>query len=122
MKMRIRILNKSLSSYIKFAVIVFFVVIIFGYTFFQARNIILGPVVEITEPLNGASVESSLIEVEGFVKNISHISMNGRQIFTDDKGLFGEKLLLSYGYNIITIKARDRFDREVERKLELIYK
>jgi hypothetical protein len=122
MKMRIRILNKSLSSYIKFAGIVFFVVIIFGYAFFQARNIVLGPVVEITKPLNGASVENSLIEVEGFVKNISHISMNGRQIFTDDKGLFGEKLLLSYGYNIITITARDRFDREVEEKLELIYK
>ncbi len=122
MRMRIRILNKSLSFYIKFTLITLFVIIIFGYAFFQAKNIVLGPVVEITQPINGSSLESSLIDVRGFAKNISHISMNGRQIFTDDKGLFSEKLLLSYGYNIITIKAQDRFDREIEKKLELIYK
>lgn len=120
--MKIRILNKSLSFYIKFTLIILFVIIISGYAFFQAKNIVLGPVVEITQPINGSSVESSLIEVRGKAKNISHISMNGRQIFTDDKGLFSEKLLLSYGYNIITIKAQDRFDREIEKKLELIYK
>ncbi len=122
MEMRIRILHKSLSSYIKFSGIILFVIIISGYAFFQARNIVLGPVIEITEPKNGISVEDSLIEIKGYAKNISHISMNGRQIFTDDKGVFGEKLLLSYGYNIITIKVADRFNRDIEKKLELIYK
>ncbi len=73
-------------------------------------------------PLNGASVEHSLINIEGVAKNISHISMNDRQMFTDEEGEFSEKLLLSYGYNIITVKAKDRFGRETKKTLELIYK
>ena len=117
-----KILNKDLHTYLKVAGIIFLAVLIFGYASFQAKTIILGPVVEIHSPQNGASVEESLVEIKGQVKNISHISVNGNQIFTDNKGVFSEKLLLSYGYNIITIKVQDRFDREVEKKLELIYK
>lgn len=115
-------LNKNLSSYLRVFGFIFFIVIILGYASFQARNIIAGPVVKIKTPLNGASVEQSLINIKGVAKNISRISMNDKQIFTDDEGEFSEKLLLSYGYNIITIKAKDRFGRDTEKTLELIYK
>lgn len=118
----IKILNKDLHTYLKIVGIIFIVITIFGYASFQAKDIILGPIIEIHSPQNGMSVEESLVEIKGKVKNISYISMNGNQIFTDDNGIFSEKLLLSYGYNIITIKVQDRFDREVEKKLELIYK
>jgi hypothetical protein len=121
MKMK-KILNKDLHMYLKVAGMIFLATLIFGYALFQARNIILGPVIEIRSPENGASMEESLIEIKGKVKNISRISMNGNQIFTDSEGMFSEKLLLSYGYNIITIKVMDRFDREIEKVLELIYK
>lgn len=117
-----KILNKDLHTYFKIIGIIFIAVLISGYAIFQARNIILGPIIEIYFPKNGMSIEESLIEIKGKVKNISHISMNGNQIFTDSEGMFNEKLLLSYGYNIITIKVQDRFNREVEKKLELIYK
>ncbi|MDP6387930.1 MAG: hypothetical protein QGG63_01490 [Candidatus Pacebacteria bacterium] len=114
--------NKSLSYYLWTVGSIFFIVVIFGYAFFQARNIILGPVIKIQEPQNGVSLEHSLVGIEGTAKNISHISMNDRQIFTDEQGQFREKLLLSYGYNIITIKAKDRFGRKTKKTLELIYK
>lgn len=117
-----RILNNNLSSYLKLVGIVFLAVAISGYAIFQARNIILGPIINIDSPKNGATVAQSFVEIEGKTRNISYISMNDNQIFTDDKGVFREKLLLSYGYNIITIRVRDRFNREITKRLELIYK
>ena len=48
--------------------------------------------------------------------------MNDRKIFIDQQGNFKEKILLSYGYNIITMKANDKFGRNTKKKLELIYK
>lgn len=120
--MMMKILKKDLHTYLKVIGIIFIAVLIFGYVVFQARNIVLGPIIKMHSPENGASLDNSLIEIKGNAKNISYISMNGRQIFTDEQGEFNEKLLLSYGYNIITIKVQDRFNREVEKKLELIYK
>lgn len=113
---------KNPKTYLKFTIIGIFAIAILGYAFFQARNIILGPVIKIQNPENGMSLDYSLIEIKGIAKNISLISMNDRQIFTDEQGEFSEKLLLSYGYNIITIKAEDRFGRKTKETLELIYK
>ena len=113
---------KNLKTYLKFTLTTLFAIAILGYALFQARNIISGPIVIVQEPENGATLDYSLVDIKGTAKNISHISMNDRQIFTDDKGEFNEKLLLSYGYNIITIKAKDRFGRDTEKTLELIYK
>lgn len=115
-------MRKTLNTYIKITGAVVFAFAIFGYGFFQAKNVILGPIIKINHPQNGASVETSLVEIEGLAKNISRISMDGNQIFTDERGIFKEKLLLSYGYNIITIEARDRFGRETVKMLELVYK
>lgn len=77
--------------------------------------------VSITAPLNGSSVNSSFIEIEGKALNISYITLNDRQIFTNEEGIFKEKLLLSYGYNVITISAKDRFGRNTKEILEIIY-
>jgi hypothetical protein len=93
-----------------------------GYIYFQAYNLIHGPKLTVTSPLNGSGVSRSLISIEGFAENISYISMNNRQIFVDEEGAFNEKLLLSHGYNIITITAEDKFKRETKKTLEIVYK
>ena len=112
--------NKRLHVILPFIVIIFLGAS--WYIYFQAEDLIRGPILIVTEPENGTSSNSPLIEVVGSARNISHISINNRQIFIDEKGIFKEKLLLSYGYNIITVTAEDRFGREVEEKLHLIYK
>lgn len=110
------------NKYAKIILIVLFAVGIVAYTFFQTKNIIQGPVITINSPENGSSSATSLVEINGAARNISYINLNGDQIFTDENGVFSEKLLLSYGYNIITMRAQDKFGREVKKTLELIYK
>jgi len=110
------------TTYFKISAIVLLLVTVAAYTLFQTRNLIAGPVIAIHTPTNGATVLESLVTIEGIAHNISYISLNDRQIFIDEKGKFSELLLLSYGYNIMTIAARDKFGRETEEILELIYK
>ena len=109
-------------SYVKIAAALFFVSSILGYTYFQTRNIITGPTISITLPANGTTLSESLITIEGEAHNITHISINDRQIFVDEEGNFQEQLLLPYGYTIITIEARDKFGRYERKTLELVYK
>ena len=94
--------------------------IIIGYTYLKTKDYIAGPQVTIISPLNGSSVSNPLVEIVGITKNISSISLNDRPIFIDEKGSFKEKLLLYPGYNIMSIKAEDRYKRKVEKKLEII--
>jgi hypothetical protein len=98
------------------------IAVILGYGVFQAKNLIAGPDIEIASPANGALLGESLVEIRGTAKHISFFTLNGDKIYTDETGAFKEKILLSYGYNIVTLEAKDRFGRKVTKTLELIYK
>lgn len=98
------------------------VILILGYAVFAARDFVKGPSITIESPQNGTTSTESLIDIHGSVKNISFLTLNGNKIFTDEAGVFTEQVLLSYGYNIMTLEAKDRFGRTVEKTLQLIYK
>src|SRR3989344_696173 len=90
------------------------------YSLFQARFLILGPQVWITNPQDGDTVESPVVTMTGQAKNVAWISLNDRQIFTDEKGKWGEKLIVSKGLSIMTVKARDRFGRETKESVRIV--
>jgi len=98
------------------------VLIIFGYALYKAENLITGPELQISNPQNGTTVNQSLVEITGTTNNVNDIQMNDGKIFVDEDGNFKEKLLLTYGYNIIKFSAKDRFGRATEKTLELVYK
>ncbi|PIQ67162.1 MAG: hypothetical protein CO184_01440 [Candidatus Zambryskibacteria bacterium CG_4_9_14_3_um_filter_40_16] len=106
----------------RFALVLFFIVlvVILLYGLFQARNLILGPVIVVKTPLNGTTTTEKVLKIEGNARNIAFIRLNGRQIFVDDLGAFREELILSSGYNIITLNATDKFGRSTKKVLEII--
>jgi len=92
------------------------------YIYLQSKEYIRGPVLTIDEPLNGSLMTEPRITLHGTTRNISLLTLNGRQIFTDEQGRFTEALLLHEGYSIMTLEAKDRFGHSIEKHLELVYK
>ncbi|PIQ69486.1 MAG: hypothetical protein COY22_02785 [Candidatus Tagabacteria bacterium CG_4_10_14_0_2_um_filter_40_13] len=90
------------------------------YFLYQVRWYLLGPEIVIDSPRPGEITNDSYLSVKGRAFNISSLSMNGRQIFTDERGVFSEGLLLARGYNIIEITANDKFGRISKEKREVI--
>lgn len=99
-----------------------FILVIFGYSFFQARNLIFGPAIYINSPINGNTYISPLVEIKGLAKNANYLTFDDRPIFTDEFGNFEEKILLSPGYNIIKLDAQDKFGKKTEKIIEVILK
>lgn len=103
-----------------FLIILFLLLI--AYSSYQARAFLVGPRIWVENPRDGHLVEDPLVTIEGRSKNIAWISLNDRQIFTDEKGAWSEKLLVSPGLSIMTVKARDRFGRETKKSLTIVLK
>ena len=95
--------------------------VIICYAGFQARKIIEGPELTLTTPLHGTIYNDPLIEIAGIASNIKEIRLDDRTIYIDEQGNFKEKLLLFPGYNIIRLKAQDKFGKETEKQIELVY-
>jgi len=110
------------KSKVKFFLIALFCLFGLTYGLFQAREMIRGPVVEVTSPKDGDTITSPLVEIEGIVKNIAFITLNGQQIYANENGEFKEKLVAAPGTNTIIISVVDKFNRLNEEKIELFYK
>ncbi len=106
---------------IRLFVIILSVFLLISYGIFNARNLIIGPTIEIFTPINEETEENVLI-IKGRTKNITLLSVNEKPIFVDKQGLFEEKLLLSPGSNTIEIRVRDRFKKEVLKTIKVYYK
>jgi hypothetical protein len=113
--------RRETRFYLRITLIVVAFVLIVGYSYFRAENLLTGPRLEILEPKNGTTLKTPEIVLKGEAKNISFLTLNGRQIYTDSAGNFSRELLLSGGYNIITVVAKDKFNRVVQKSIQLTY-
>ena len=86
-----------------------------GYALFEARFLIEGPEVLLTEPRDGAAVAGPLLTISGTATNISFLSINGKQSFTDENGAFKALLSPPSGYTVVTVEGVDRFGRTKTR-------
>ena len=91
------------------------------YVLFQAKNLIIGPTITITEPQDGATIPFHVVTISGIARNISEITLNDSPIFIDTKGVFSEKLIVEPGYSIIKVSAKDRFGRKITKLLRIVY-
>jgi hypothetical protein len=94
-------------------------VIVF-YVIFQARFLITGPQIVLAfEPPTHQN--ERVLSLEGQAFNITHLWLNDRPIFTDEKGNFKEALVLENGYTITTLRAKDRYGRETRVVRSFVY-
>ncbi len=104
----------------RYILLISFFILLTFYALFQARAYILGPTIWVDTPQDGQTVSEPLVIMSGGSKNIAWISLNDRQIFTDEEGRWSEKLIVSPGVSIMTLKARDRFGREREKSVRIV--
>jgi hypothetical protein len=111
----------ELRSFLKLIILFALAVTILAYVAFQARFLIIGPVVRLTTETKPVYNERT-IEISGQAENITDLTLNGRPIFTNEGGVFSEKLVLENGYTIMTIRAHDRYGRETTLTRSFVYR
>ncbi|OGI65809.1 hypothetical protein A3A95_01375 [Candidatus Nomurabacteria bacterium RIFCSPLOWO2_01_FULL_39_18] len=99
---------------------VFFLLII-GYAFFRSHDLIFGVQIKNVNIEDGTKVTSSILDITGNAKSAIKLSLNGREISIDQTGTFKETIALLEGYNIINIKAEDKFGDTDEKNYKLIH-
>ena len=110
--------NLSLKNLIA---VVFFLGIA-GYAYSNSRDVLSAPEIIIASPENGATVENANQKIVGQALRVKTLYLNGRPITTDKDGNFSENLLLSYGYNVIDLRADGKFGGKIKQTLELVLK
>ncbi len=92
------------------------------YTFFQTKSIARGVDLRIVGITDGEVFEGDILTLTGQATHANHITISGREIVVDKEDRFSEELVLSPGINIITIEAKDKFNKYTQNIYRVFYK
>jgi hypothetical protein len=102
--------RKSLKSLVpKILLLVLFVFIVF-YAHSRTAFLSQGVQLSVDNLENGETIGERVIELTGTAKRAIRLTLNGRELLIDEKGDFSDTLVLSPGFNTLTIEAEDKFD------------
>jgi hypothetical protein len=120
-------MNTNAKKIVKIGGMIIFFLLIIIYAFFRSKDLIFGVQIRKVEinglpAQNGATMISNILEITGIAKNAIDLTLDGREISVDQQGDFDETIALLPGYNIINIKAKDKFGNVDEKNYQLMYK
>ena len=116
-------LSKKTIKIIGFSI---FFILVIVYALFISKDLISGVKIKDVN-INGLPAQASstytesVIKVTGNARNAINLTLNGREISIDQSGNFSETIALLLGYNIINIKAQDKFGYEDEKNYKLMF-
>ena len=102
-----------------FGLSIFFILIV-GYAFFVSKDLLFGVKIRSVNIEDGTIFAEKVHTVTGNAKNAIHLTMNGREIPINQAGDFAETIALLPGYNIMNIRAEDKFGYVDEENFRLI--
>jgi hypothetical protein len=110
----------SFRSLCIYGVFLFFGACFVLYVLFQARFLIAGPTIALSQNLANPQLER-VVTLSGTARNIARMTLNGHAIYTDASGYFTEDVILENGYTIVTLQAEDRYGRIRKYSREFVY-
>jgi cytoskeletal protein RodZ len=90
------------------------IIIFFGLLFylgFQVKSVITPPFLELKEPVEGLKVVGTSVIVSGTTEVGAELTINNQEVLVDSTGNFNENLIISTGYNVLEVIARNKFGR-----------
>ena len=102
-------------------VIIGFILLFFGYLFYQYFSFTRPPSLEVKTPLEGEIVKSEAVQVSGKTESDAVIAINNQKIALTPEGEFHTQLDLTPGVNTIVIEAVSKYGKKktVNRTIQI---
>jgi len=114
-------MRQNVKKILKIALLSIFLIFIIVYAFFISKDLIFGVKIKNVNIEDNLKVTTNIQKITGNAKNAIKLTLNDREISIDQQGNFEETISLFPGYNIISIKAEDKFGNNDEKNYKLIY-
>src|SRR3989344_6465184 len=101
----------SLLRLLKYIGIATALIVLIGYGSWRSFNYARGPEIHVSDPSDGAQINSPTTIIRGRASRVNDLLLNGSPLPIDEMGNFMTTVVIFPGVNLITIAATDKFGR-----------
>ena len=101
------------------SVVVFLAISSFIYLYLQINNFVSTPRLVIIKPADGTVIEGNVTHVVGLAEKDALVTINDQPVLVNEKGEFGEDIGLKEGLNVISVKAKNKFNKETTQSVSV---
>jgi len=101
------------------SLIIFLALASFTYLYMEVNNFISAPRLVIIKPADGTTVDGNSTHVTGVAEKDALVFINDQPVLVNENGEFGEDVGLKPGLNMITVKARSKFNKEATESISV---
>ena len=112
----------NIKTYLRFGLLGLLFAFIGVYSIFQVNALAKGVNLEVKGIEDGETLQTGVVELAGLAEHASVLTVNGKEVSIDKESNFKSELVLSPGYNIISIEAEDKFKKKTEIVYRVFYK
>ncbi len=91
----------------------------FVYLYLQVNNFVSTPRLAIIKPADGTVVDGSAAHVVGLAEKDALVTINDQAVLVNEKGEFSEDVGLKDGLNVISVKAKNKFNKETTQSVSV---
>jgi hypothetical protein len=121
-------MNTNVKKIVRISFLSVFLIFIVTYVFFRTKDLVNGvKIINVSMVANGLPVQEgtkvpdNILKITGNARNAINLTLDDREISVDQSGNFDETIALLPGYNVIDIKAEDKFGKSDEKNYKLMY-
>lgn len=92
----------------------------FLYLYFQVNNFVSTPRLVIIKPSDGTIIDGSVTHVVGVAEKDALVAINDQPVLVNEKGEFSEDVGLKDGLNVISVRARNKFNKETTQAVSVV--
>lgn len=111
----------SIKKFLKLGLLIGLFSFITIYSIFQTKALAKGVGLTLSGIDDGEMFEAGVLTISGKAVHAKHVSINDKELPVDEEEQFFEELVLSPGYNIITVKAEDKFSKITKNTYHVYY-
>jgi cytoskeleton protein RodZ len=100
-------------------VIIFLAIASFAYLYMEVNSFISAPRLVIIKPADSSSIDGNSTHVAGVTEKDALVFINDQSVLVNENGEFSEDVGLKSGLNTITVKSRNRFDKEAVKTVSI---
>jgi transcriptional regulator with XRE-family HTH domain len=91
----------------------------FLYLYKEVNSFVSAPRLIILKPADGATVDGNSVHITGIAEKDALLFINDQPVLVNENGEFGEDVGLKAGLNTISVKARNKFDKEAVKTVSV---